>query len=48
MYTYTVYKYLNKCRLSMCYLKYMEEKKHDLFKITNISLLLRSFINNKK
>ena len=31
----------------MCYLKIMEKKRHNLFKSTNISLLLRSFVNGK-
>ena len=31
----------------MFYLKYMNKKNHNFFKITNISLLFRSFINVK-
>ena len=39
---------LNKCQLlSICYLKYMEEKTHNLFEITNIFPIFRSFINVK-
>ena len=38
---------IKKRQLSMCYLKYMEKKTHNVLKITNISLLFRSFINKK-
>ena len=36
-----IFSYLNKYQLSMCYLKYMEKKTLNLFKITNISLLVK-------
>ena len=39
--------YINKCQLSMCYIKYMGKKTHNLLKIANISLLFRSFMNVK-